>query len=255
MKAPENTLKKALKANSLQFGCWVNLDGTVGAEIVGRAGFDWALIDAEHGPNGINDIMLKLQVLEGLNTSSIVRVPIGETWIIKQVLDAGAQSILVPIVEDHQQASELVQAVRYPPIGKRGVGSAVARAAHFGNLTEYLTSADEQICLVIQLETQKGLLALDDLLEIEGIDGIFIGPSDLSADMGYLGNPEAPEVQDVILGALKKIANSEKVAGILSLTKSKTKQYIKGGAKMIGIASDVLTLNEALKSKTLDFKK
>ena len=139
MKAPQNHLKHALKAGRKQFGCWLNLADSIGAEIVGRAGFDWVLVDAEHGPNGIRDVTTQLQALEGLNTSGIVRVPIGETWIIKQVLDAGAQSLLIPIVESAQEAQKHVDAVRYPPNGNRGVGAFVARAAQFGTLTDYLT--------------------------------------------------------------------------------------------------------------------
>ena len=249
MEAPKNHLKQALKAGRKQFGCWLNLNGSLGAEIVGRAGFDWVLIDAEHGPNGIHDITVQLQVLEGLNTSSIVRVPIGETWIIKQVLDAGAQSLLIPIVESAEEAQKLVDAVRYPPNGKRGVGAFVARAAEFGSLKEYLTSADDQICLIIQLETRAGLEALDHMLSVDGIDGVFVGPSDLAADMGFLGNPKSSEVQRAIADALTRISASGKTAGILSLDDSDTKKYVEHGAQMVGVASDVLTLNHNLSAK------
>ncbi len=249
MKAPQNHLKHALKAGRKQFGCWLNLADSIGAEIVGRAGFDWVLVDAEHGPNGIRDVTTQLQALEGLNTSSIVRVPIGETWIIKQVLDAGAQSLLIPIVESAQEAQKHVDAVRYPPNGNRGVGAFVARAAQFGTLTDYLTSADEQICLIVQLETKAGLEALDYMLAIDGIDGVFVGPSDLAADMGFLGNPKSPQVQKAIANALTRISASGKAAGILSLDDSDTKKYLEHGARMVGVASDVLTLNHTLREK------
>ncbi len=249
MKAPQNHLKHALKAGRKQFGCWLNLADSIGAEIVGRAGFDWVLVDAEHGPNGIRDVTTQLQALEGLNTSGIVRVPIGETWIIKQVLDAGAQSLLIPIVESAQEAQKHVDAVRYPPNGNRGVGAFVARAAQFGTLTDYLTSADEQICLIVQLETKAGLEALDDMLAIDGIDGVFVGPSDLAADMGFLGNPKSPQVQKAIANALTRISASGKAAGILSLDDSDTKKYLEHGARMVGVASDVLTLNHTLREK------
>ena len=247
MKAPENHFKKALKDGKTQFGCWLNLADMLGTEIAGRAGFDWVLIDAEHGPSGIHDILKQLQVLDGLNTSAIVRVPIGETWIIKRVLDAGAQSVLVPMVETAQEAKSHVRAALYPPIGKRGVG-AVARAAQFGTLTDYLKSANDQICMIIQLETCSGLDAIDDILAVDGIDGVFIGPSDLAADMGFLGDPDAPEVQKSILDALKRIAGSGKAAGILSLKDSNTNEYLECGALMLGVASDVLTLNQNLRN-------
>ncbi len=249
MNAPENKLKSALDSGNTQFGCWFNLADTIGAEIVGRAGFDWVLIDAEHGPNGIKDIAIQLQALEGLPTSAVVRAPVGETWVIKQILDAGAQSLLIPMVETVEEARNLVAAVRYPPIGRRGVGAFVARAAQFGTLSNYLQSADEQICLIVQLETKTGLSALDDILKVEGIDGVFIGPADLAADMGYLGNPKADEVQKTILNALERISASGKAAGILSLDDQDTEVYLSSGARFVGVASDVLTLNNALRAK------
>ena len=249
MNAPENKLKSALDSGKIQFGCWFNLADTIGAEIVGRAGFDWVLIDAEHGPNGIKDIAIQLQALEGLPTSAVVRAPVGETWVIKQILDAGAQSLLIPMVETVEEARNLVAAVRYPPIGRRGVGAFVARAAQFGTLSNYLQSADEQICLIVQLETKTGLSALDDILKVEGIDGVFIGPADLAADMGYLGNPKADEVQKTILNALERISASGKAAGILSLDDQDTEVYLSSGARFVGVASDVLTLNNALRAK------
>ena len=254
MDAPENKLKTALKAGKTQIGCWFNLADTMGAEIVGRAGFDWVLIDGEHGPNGIRDIAHQLQALEGLPTSSVVRAPIGEAAIIKQFLDAGAQSLLIPMVESANEAHELIAAVRYPPVGKRGVGAFVARAAQFGNLSNYLKTADEQICLIIQLETKVGLLALDEILEVSGVDGVFIGPADLAADMGYLGNPRAEEVQEAIHGALKRISASDKAAGILSLDDKDTEIYLRAGARFVGVASDVLALNHALRAKAYKWR-
>lgn len=249
MNAPENKLKLALGSGKTQFGCWFNLADTIGAEIVGRSGFDWVLIDAEHGPNSIKDIAIQLQALEGLPTSAVVRAPVGETWIIKQILDAGAQSLLIPMVETVEEARNLVAAVRYPPIGRRGVGAFVARAAQFGTLSNYLQSADEQICLIVQLETKTGLSALDDILKVEGIDSVFIGPADLAADMGYLGNPKADEVQKTILNALERISASGKAAGILSLDDQDTEVYLSSGARFVGVASDVLTLNKTLRAK------
>ena len=232
MDAPKNKLKSALKSRKTQIGCWFNLADPVGAEIVGRAGFDWVLIDGEHGPNSIKDIAHQLQVLEGLPTSSVVRAPIGAN-----------------------EAHELVAAVRYPPVGKRGVGAFVARAAHFGNLSKYLQTADEQICLIVQLETTAGLLALDDILEVDGIDGVFIGPADLAANMGYLGNPQAEEVQKAILDALQRISASGKAAGILSLDDKDTETYLSAGARFVGVASDVLSLNQALRAKAKKWRK
>ncbi len=255
MDAPENKLKSALKAGKTQIGCWFNLSDPMGAEIVGRAGFDWVLIDGEHGPNSIKDIAHQLQALEGLPTSSVVRAPIGEPAIIKQILDAGAQSLLIPMVESVEQVHELVAAVHYPPVGKRGVGAFVARAAQFGNLSNYLQTADKQICLIVQLETKAGLIALNDILDVDGIDGVFIGPADLAADMGYLGKPHEEEVQEAILDAIQRISASSKAAGILSLDDQDTAIYLSAGARFVGVASDVLTLNKALFAKAKKWRK
>ena len=138
MDAPENKLKSALKTGKTQVGCWFNLADPMGVEIVGRAGFDWVLIDGEHGPNSITNIAHQLQALDGLPTSSVVRAQIGDTTIIKQILDAGVRSLVIPMVESADETQELVAAVRYPPVGKSGVGAFVARAAQFGNLSNYL---------------------------------------------------------------------------------------------------------------------
>ena len=249
MDAPENKLKAALKKGKTQIGCWFNLADPMGVEIVGRAGFDWVLIDGEHGPNSITNIARQLQALDGLPTSSVVRANKGDTAIIKQILDAGAQSLVIPMVESADQAQELVGAVRYPTVGKRGVGAFVTRATQFGNLSNYLQTADEQICLMVQLETKAGLSALDNILDVDGIDGVFIGPADLAADMGYLGNPKAEEVQKTILDILKRISASDIAAGILSLDDQETEIYLSAGARFVGVASDVLTLNHALRAK------
>ena len=248
MPALKNDLKAALAAGKNQFGCWLNMVSPMATEIVARAGFDWALIDGEHGANSIPTIAQQLQILDG-KTPAIVRVPTAETWVIKQALDAGAQSIMTPIIETGAQAQEMVDAVRYPPIGKRGVGSSVARAAQFGNIKDYLTTADSEICLIIQLETRMGLENLDDMLAVEGVDCVFIGPSDLSADMGYLGNPNADEVQDAIKDALTRIRAAGKAAGILALNDADAEKHVANGANFVGIASDVLTFNAAVTAR------
>jgi len=151
------------------------------------------LIDGEHAPNDVRSIIPQLQVIQNSASNAAVRLPIGETWMIKQYLDAGAQTLLVPMVESAAQAEELVRACHYPPNGVRGVGASLARASNFGGIPDYLTTADDQICLLVQVESQAGLDALDEILAVEGIDGIFIGPMDLATSMGHFGNPKHPE--------------------------------------------------------------
>src|SRR5690606_28452743 len=137
-------------------------------------------------------------------------------WIIKQLLDIGAQTLLVPMVESGAQATELVRSMRYPPEGIRGVGAALARASHFNRIPDYLATANEQVCLLVQVESRKGVNALDDILAVEGVDGIFVGPADLAADMGYLGRPGAPEVVEAVEGAIRRIVAAGRPAGILT---------------------------------------
>ncbi|MFZ2100533.1 MAG: HpcH/HpaI aldolase/citrate lyase family protein, partial [Oricola sp.] len=185
MPAPKNEFKAALARGERQIGCWVGLADAYAAEIMGTTGFDWLLIDGEHAPNDVRSIMRQLQALEASPSHAVVRLPIGETRIVKQILDVGAQTLLIPMVESGEQAAELVRAAQYPPRGVRGVGAALARASKFSAIPDYLATADSEICLLLQVENRAGMAALDDILAVEGVDGIFIGPSDLAADMGY----------------------------------------------------------------------
>ncbi|WP_069300488.1 aldolase/citrate lyase family protein [Neptunicoccus sediminis] len=239
MPAPKNTFKQALKDGELQLGCWLGLADPYIAEISAGAGFDWLLIDGEHAPNDLRSIVAQLQVIAGRPALPVVRPPIGEVWMIKQLLDAGAQSLLVPMVETAEQARELVAAVTYPPHGLRGVGSALARASDFSGIADYLTTAREEICLLAQVENQKGMEALDDILAVEGLDGVFIGPSDLAADLGYIGQAGAPAVKEAVLDAMKRIVASGKAAGILTLDTELQQQCRDLGATFIATEIDV----------------
>jgi len=245
MPAPLNTFKKALADGKTLFGCWLVLADTFSAELMGTAGFDWLVIDGEHAPNDLRSILAQLQVLEASGSHPVVRVPIGETWLLKQVLDAGAQTVLVPMVDNAAQARQLVRDVTYPPDGDRGVGYALTRAARFSQITDYGSTADAQICLLVQIESRAGLLALDDILEIDGIDGVFIGPADLAADMGHMGNALHPDVQSAIMDALTRIDASGKAAGILSTNDDMTNDAINAGARFIAVGADVLLLSHA----------
>lgn len=239
MPAPHNPFKHAIARDELQLGCWLGLADPYIAEISAGAGFDWLLIDGEHAPNDLRSIVAQLQVIAGRPAHAIVRPPIGEAWVIKQLLDAGAQSLLIPMVESAEQARQLVNAVTYPPHGIRGVGSALARASDFSAITDYLTTARDEICLLAQVENQKGMDALDDILEVDGLDGVFIGPSDLAADMGYIGQAGAPEVKSPVLDAISRIVASGKAAGILTLDPDLQDKCQKIGATFIATDIDV----------------
>ncbi len=242
MPAPLNPFKQALTAGEMQFGCWVALADTFSAELMGQAGFDWLVIDAEHAPNDLRSILKQLQVIAGTDAHPVVRVPVGETYLIKQMLDAGAQTVLVPMVESADRARQLVRDVTYPPHGVRGVGYALGRAARFNTIADYGTTADAQICLLIQVENQAGIAALDDILAVEGVDGVFIGPADLAADMGHMGRADHPDVQAAIMDAIRRIRAAGKAPGILSTRDEMTHDAIAAGAQFVAVGADVLLL-------------
>ena len=246
MPAPINTFKKALAEGETLIGCWMSIAEGYTAEILSSAGFDWLLIDGEHSPNDIRSIRDQMIALKDSASHPVVRVPVGETWIIKQVLDVGAQTILVPMVETAEQARELVRACHYPPHGTRGVGYGVGRVSQFGQMPDYGPTADAQISLLVQVENKIGLDNLDEILAVEGVDGVFIGPADLSASMGYLGQAMHPEMQATIVGALKRISDSGKAAGILTSDDGMIQASLDAGARFVAVAMDIaLLLNNA----------
>ena len=248
MPAPENLFKAALKRGERSYGCWACFADSYATEILATAGFDWLVIDGEHAPNDLRSIMAQLQVLRGRASQPIVRLPMGEAWLIKQMLDAGAQTLLIPMVESADQARDLVRAMRYPPEGIRGAGAALARASDFSAIPDYTLTANDQMCLLVQVETRAGIEALDDILAVEGVDGVFIGPSDLAADMGYPGGKATDEVQAVIRDALGRIAASGKAAGCLSVDHETALNYRDWGAQFIAVGLDVVMFAQAARA-------
>ena len=254
MPAPTNTFKHALANGETLIGCWLSLANSYSTEAMGATGFDWLLIDAEHAPNDLRSLRDQLITLDASPTTAVIRVPIGETWIIKQVLDLGAQTLLVPMVESAEQARELVRACRYPPEGVRGVGYVTTRAAGFGTIPDYGKTADNEICLLIQVENSAGLEALDEILEVDGIDGVFIGPADLSADLGHMSDMMHPDMQSVIMSSLEKIAASGKAPGILSLDDGMTQKSLEAGAKFVAVGIDIVTLTNHSRALSTKWK-
>lgn len=254
MTVPQNPFKRALAAGERQIGCWLDFADASAAEMMGSCGFDWLVIDGEHGPNDIRSIRDQLMALEASDSHPVVRVPIGETWIIKQVLDAGAQTVLVPMVETADQARELVRACQYPPFGTRGVGAAGARATRFSGIPNYIAQADQEICLLLQVENRAGIAALDDILAVEGVDGIFIGPADLSTDMGHQGNAAHPEVRATIADAFARIRAAGKAPGILGVSEEANQAYADMGAQFHAVGMDVLILVETARKLAAEWK-
>ena len=253
MPAPKNKFKQALKDGRLQIGLWQALLSPEAAEITAGAGFDWLVLDGEHAPNDLPLFLAQLRAMEGYHAHPVIRPPIGETWLIKQLLDIGAQTLLIPMVETKAMAEALVKAMLYPPHGVRGVGASLGRASRYSSIPDYVTTANAEMCLLLQVESRAGLAALDDIAGTDGVDGVFIGPSDLAADMGYLGQPSHPEVHAVIEDALKRIQSHGKAAGILTSDLGLARRYADLGATFVAIGTDVTLLASASRRLLADF--
>ncbi len=248
-----NYFKQKLK-NEQQIGMWVGLADGYCAEIAANAGYDWLLIDGEHAPNDVRSILAQLQSLAAYPSQAVVRPVSGDVPLIKQLLDIGAQTLLIPMVESAEQAELMVKATRYPPEGIRGVGAALARASRWNNIPDYLQTADEQICVLVQVESKKGLDNLDEILKVDGIDGVFIGPADLSAALGYRGNPGHEYVQNIIVQTIQKIREAGKAAGILSADEKLAKQYLELGTEFVAVGVDTSLLMKSMKQLLSKFK-
>ena len=242
MPAPQNPLKSALKNGQVAYGAWASLGDINTTEIMAAAGFDFLVLDNEHSPNDLRSTRDQLIACDAAGAHGVVRIPIGETWMIKQMLDIGAQSILVPMVESAELARDMVKACRFPPEGTRGVGYMIGRASRFGEIEDYGPTADEQICLICQVESRAGLAALDEILEVDGLDAVFIGPADLAADMGHLGNAMHPEVIETVLDTLKRIKAAGKAPGFLTSDDALIQKALDVGTQFMAVDTDILLL-------------
>lgn len=253
MRAQANGFKAALREGRAQIGLWVALANPLSAELVAGAGFDFLVIDGEHAPNDIRSILAQLQAVAASGCHAMVRPPVGETHLIKQVLDIGAQTVLVPIVETVQQTQALVAAMRYPPQGVRGVAT-LTRAAQFGRTVDYLRTANEEVCLLVQVETRRGLDNLDAIAAVEGVDGVFIGPSDLAAALEHLGDPMHPDVVAVIEDAMARIKRAGKAPGILMANEALARRCLELGALFVAVGSDATLLALGANALALKYK-
>jgi 4-hydroxy-2-oxoheptanedioate aldolase len=254
MPAPRNELKRRLAAGEVLHGCWLGLADAYAAQISATAGFDWLLIDGEHAPNDLRSILAQLTIVEASQSLPVVRLPDSDAVKIKQALDVGAQSLLIPMVETAEQAAMLVRATRYPPDGFRGVGSALARASRFAAIPDYLATANHEICLILQIETLAGLDALESILAVEGVDGVFVGPSDLAADMGHLGMAQHPDVRKAVLDALRRIRTSGKAPGVLTTDPEFIEACRAAGATFLGVGIDVTIFAAAMRRLASEMK-
>jgi 4-hydroxy-2-oxoheptanedioate aldolase len=234
--------KQAIAGERPQVGMWVASASTTVAEICAGSGLDWLLIDSEHAPNDVVTIAAQLQAVAAYPITPVVRPPHGDAVVIKQYLDAGVEVLLVPMVESAEQARGLVAATRYPPAGIRGVGSALARASRWNRVEGYLAGADEGISLLVQVESRAGLDALPDICAVDGIDGVFIGPADLAASLGHLGQPDHPEVVAEVEKAITTIVSCGKAAGVNAFGEELARRYLAAGARFILVGADLTLL-------------
>ncbi|MDT5090787.1 MAG: 4-hydroxy-2-oxoheptanedioate aldolase [Mycobacterium sp.] len=226
-----------------RFGMWLASGSGYVTEICAGSGIDWVLLDQEHAPNDLRTTLKQLQVLEGYpDVDTLVRPASADPVFIKQLLDIGVQNIIVPMIDSPSEASAAVSATRYPPDGIRGVGSALARASRWNRISDYLVTADAAVSLTVQVETVAGLTQLGAIVDVDGADAVFIGPADLAASMGKLGQPEHPEVVSTIENALATIVQHGKSAGVNAFNESVARRYLRAGASFVLVGADVALL-------------
>lgn len=248
-----NAFKEALARRRAQIGLWLSMADPYLAEVSATAGFDWLLVDGEHAPNDLRSTLAALQAIAPYRSQPVVRAVSGDVALIKQLLDIGAQNLLVPMVDTADQARALVSATRYPPSGIRGVGSAVGRASRWSSRTDYLDAADGEVCLLVQAESVTALRNLEAICEVDGVDGVFIGPADLAASMGHRGKPGHPEVQAAIEQAMRAIVASGKAAGTLTSDPVLARRYLELGCTFVATGVDVLLFATAARKLAASF--
>ena len=239
-----NEFKAALAAGERQLGLWVSIPDTASAEMLANCGYDWLLIDSEHVPLDPAQAMRLMQAIAPYPTSAIIRPRWNDPVEIKRMLDCGAQTLLIPYVQSAEEAAAAVAAVRYPPHGIRGVAG-MTRASRFGAIDNYVQRAGEEICLLVQAETAEALSQVEAIAATEGVEGIFIGPADLAASMGYPGQPSHPNVKAAVLEGVRRIAAAGLPPGILSFDQPFLREVAEAGGQFIALGADVALLRQA----------
>jgi 4-hydroxy-2-oxoheptanedioate aldolase len=253
MDLPHNKFKHALAQGRLQIGLWCSLCSNITAEVVADSGFDWLLLDSEHSPNEVPDLLQQLQAVARGTATPIVRPPWNDVVMIKRMLDIGSPSLLIPYVQNAEEARRAVAATRYPPEGVRGV-TASGRAARYGRVKDYLKAAHTELCLLLQVETRTALDQLEAIASVEGVDGVFIGLSDLAASLGHVGNPQHPEVQAALEDAVRRLTAIGRPAGILTANEDEARRYIGWGYLFVAVGSDLGLLARAADTLAKKFK-
>jgi 4-hydroxy-2-oxoheptanedioate aldolase len=253
MELPQNPFKRSLKTGKAQIGLWSSLSSNYSVEAIAGAGLDWILLDTEHSPNDLESLLTQLQAAAAYPTHAVVRVPWNDMVTIKRVLDIGAQSLLVPYVCSAEEAAAAVSYTRYPPQGVRGVAG-TTRATRFGRVKDYAKRAHEEICVLVQVETQQALDNVEAIAAVEGVDGVFIGPADLHASLGYTGEIANPKVVPLIEEALRRIRKTGKAPGILTTNEEQAKRQLGLGALFVAVGADVGILARGAEALAAKFK-
>lgn len=253
MKLPHNRFKHALAAGEQQIGLWNSITGPVAAELLASLGYDWLVIDTEHALTDVPDTLGMMQAMAPYPVSAVVRPATNDTVLIKRLLDLGAQTLLIPYVQNADEARAAVTAMCYPPRGLRGV-ALITRASRFGQIPDYARRAEEELCLLVQIETVEALAEIEAIAAVDGVDGLFIGPSDLAASMGHAGNARHPEVIAAIRDAIGRITAAGKPAGILAVDPAFARDCIGWGTTFTAVGVDVLLLVQAAKAALAPFR-
>ena len=253
MELPQNAFKRALKTGKAQIGLWSSLSSNYSVEVIAGAGFDWILLDCEHSPNDLESLLTQLQAAAPYATHPVVRVPWNDMVNIKRVLDVGAQSLLIPYVSTAEEAKAAVAHTRYPPAGVRGVAG-TTRATRFGRIKDYAKRAHEEICVLVQVETQAAVDNIEAICAVDGVDGVFIGPADLHASLGYTGEIANPKVKPMIDEAIKRIRKAGKAPGILTPNEADAKHWLSCGGLFVAVGADVGILARGAEALAAKFR-
>jgi 4-hydroxy-2-oxoheptanedioate aldolase len=238
MELPVNQFKRGIKAGKPQIGLWSSLSSHYSVEVIAGSGFDWLLLDTEHSPNDLENVVTQLQAASAYPTTAIVRPAWNDMVLIKRFLDVGVQTLLIPYVQTPEEAAQAVAYTRYPLRGVRGVAG-TTRATRFGRVKDYFKRAEEELCVLVQVETRLGLDNLEAIAATDGVDGVFIGPADLSAGLGHLGDMAHPEVKKSIDDAIGRIRKAGKAAGILTAVEAEARHYLDIGCLFVAVGADV----------------
>jgi 2-dehydro-3-deoxyglucarate aldolase len=248
-----NTFRKDLTAGKTLIGCWCSLASPISTEVMGYAGFDWLLIDGEHAPNDLDSIILQLMALKDSTSAAVVRPQWAEPIIIKRLLDSGVYNFLMPYIETAEEAEAAVRATRYPPQGIRGVAVA-HRSNRYGYQPDYFSTINDNISVIVQIESRSGVEQVERIAAVEGVDGLFIGPNDLSAALGHFGEPQHPEVQQAIQHVVASARAHGKASGILAPVEGDARRYLELGMRVVAVGADVGLLKSSSLALATRFK-